>query len=233
MPRNTTNIKKKKIQSDQKISIAILAAGVGSKIKSYEPRSLLKTKDGLLLDHQIKTLNNFFDRPEIITVVGCHANRIIRKFRGRTRIVENQIYFNTNASESMRLAFNNCDTDNFMFIHGDLLFNKSAIDVDYNKSFVIIESGQQFKDQEVGVTKINNNLSIMSYGLKEKWAQIAYCTGKEYSILKSIFQKFEEQDKKQLSFEIINKIIAMGGSFACYEPKGMKILEIDRIKDIK
>jgi len=232
MPRNTTNIKKKRIKN-QRISIAILAAGTGSKIRSYEPRSLLKTAEGTLLDHQIKLLNNVFDRPDIITVVGCHANRVIRRFRGRTRIVENQIFSDTNASESLRLAFNNMDNEHFMFFHGDLLFNTNAIDVDYGKSFVIIDSSGQFKDQEVGITKINNNLSIMSYGLKEKWAQIAYFTGKEYSILKSIFQKFQESDKKQLSFEIINKIITMGGSFACYEPKGMKILEIDRIKDIQ
>ena len=35
-----------------------------------------------------------------------------------------------------------------------------------------------------------------------------------------------------LSFEILNKMIAMGAVFRCYEPENMSILEIDRIKDL-
>ena len=36
-----------------------------------------------------------------------------------------------------------------------------------------------------------------------------------------------------LSFELINRIISDGGKFKCIEPKSMKILEIDTIKDVK
>ncbi len=57
-------------------------------------------------------------------------------------------------------------------------------------------------------------------------------TGKELKILKSIFLKFKEKDKKMLSFEVINKIIELGGSFECFEQKESKILEIDCIKDL-
>ena len=60
--------------------------------------------------------------PEIITVVGCNATKVIKKVRGNVRIVENQIYATTNTSESMRLAFNNSLKNNFLFMHGDLYF---------------------------------------------------------------------------------------------------------------
>jgi hypothetical protein len=73
----------------------------------------------------------------------------------------------------------------------------------------------------------------MSYGLSTKWAQIAYFTAREHRILKSIFHKYEKQDKKKLSFEVINMVVAAGGKFECYEPKKMSIIEIDRIKDIQ
>ena len=81
MTRFTTSIKRKNIKSGDQdgISVAILSAGVGSKIRSYEPRSLLKVQNKNLIYHQIDTIKNFFNKPEIITVVGCHANKIIKK----------------------------------------------------------------------------------------------------------------------------------------------------------
>lgn len=233
MKRHTVNIKKVKINKKDSIAVAILAAGSGKKIKSYEPRSLIKINNDFLLGHQIKTLNNHFDHPEIITVVGCHANRIIKRFKGTTRFVENQMFDQTNSSESLRLAFNNATSKHLMFVHGDVLFNMDTINLDYSQSFVVKDANCQLRDTEVGLTDIENKLSIMSYGLKEKWAQVAYFTGKEYELLKNIFNKFEEKDKKKLSFEIVNEVVAMGGCFACHAPKKMNILEIDRIKDVK
>ena len=229
----TTIIQRKENTPKDGISVALLSAGNGSRIKSYEPRSLLKIKGSYLLEHQIKTINASLESPEIITVVGCHANRVIKKVRGKSRFVENQIHETTNSSESLRLAFNNSTNFNFLFMHGDLHFNTKTLDVPFEKSFVIVDSQNRFKDSEVGLTKNQERLSILSYGLPEKWAQIAFVTGNEYEILRSIFNKYEAQDKKRLSFEIINTIIEMGGKFACYEPRGMKITEIDRIKDIK
>jgi choline kinase len=235
MTRFITNITKtprRKARDKRGITVAILSAGTGSRIKSYEPRSLLKIGNDLLVEHQISTIKDCFDSPEIINVVGCHANKVIKKTKGKTRIVENQLHDSSNSSESLRLAFNNTMNENILFMHGDLYFNKHTLDVDYDKSFVILDTKNQIKETEVGVTVTDDKLSIMSYGLSIKWAQIAYFTGKEYKILKAIFQKYENQDKKKLSFEIINMVLAAGGHFVCHEPEKMSITEIDRIKDI-
>lgn len=232
MSRFVTKIQKSKNTGDG-ISVAILAAGCGNKIKSYEPRSLLKIQSKPLIEHQLSTIKNYFKEVETITVVGCHANRVIKKIKNSTRVVENQIFDETNSSESLRLAFNNASCNNFMFIHGDILFNEASIDVDYSSSFVIMDTNKDIKDHEVGLTDIDKKLSIMSYGLPTKWGQIAFFTGKEYKLLANLFNKYQNKDRKKLSFEIINEIIDMGGSFNCYEPKKKKLLEIDRIKDIR
>ena len=147
--------------------------------------------------------------------------------RGSVRIVENQMHDSTNTSESMRLAFNNSMKNNFLFMHGDLYFNQQTLEnIDYSKSFVIMDN------KEVGLTVADGNATIFSYGLNTKWCQIAYITGREIKILKNIFNKFDTIQKKMLSFEILNKMIAMGAVFRCYEPENMSILEIDRIKDL-
>jgi|TARA_Y100000361_G_scaffold153533_1_gene175605 choline kinase len=228
-----TNSKHKSYNNMSDTAVAILGAGVGSRIKSHEPRSLIKIGDKTLIEHQVSMIRNSFENPEIIGVVGCKAEKVIKKMRGEIRLVENQVHSTTNSSESIRLAFNNSLRGNFLFMHGDLYFNVSTLkNVDYSKSFVIIDNKNMISDKEVGLTVCNGTASIFSYGLTTKWCQIAYVTGKELKILKNIFNKFDETHKKMLSFEILNKMISMGASFKCYEPPNMSILEIDRIKDL-
>ena len=236
MARFVTKITNKKTPTFLKgdLAVAILSAGSGSRIRSYEPRSLLKIGNESLIDHQIKTVNQCFEDPEIISVIGCHAKKIIKKTKGKTRIIENQLHETSNSSESLRLAFNSTLKKSMLFMHGDLYFNEGTLKtLDYSKSFIIIDTKSQMKDNEVGVTISEGSAAIMSYGLPTKWAQIAFLTGREYKILKNIFNKYETHDKKKLSFEIINMIINMGGKFSCHEPEKMSIVEIDRIKDIK
>jgi len=239
MSRFTTTITEKKKNTPPKgIAVAILSAGIGNRIKSYEPRSLLKLRGSYLIDNQIDVIKECFHEPEIISVLGYDTKRIIKKSENKLRVVENQLYDQTNSSESLRLAVNNCETESFMFLHGDLLFNKQTLKNSYKKSFIIVDNNGLFKDSEVGVTTTDlgngrKQASIMSYGLDCKWGQIAYFTGDEFKMLKSITSRMQFKDKKMLSFEIINKVIQMGGVFECLEPDNMVIIEIDRIKDIR
>lgn len=230
--RSITQVKA--CNNKQDIAVAILSAGIGARIKSYEPRSMIKIGSKTLIEHQINTIQQCFESPEIIAVVGCGADKITKKIRGSVRIVENQIYKETNTSESIRLAFNNTMKKNFLFIHGDLYFNEATLsNLDYSKSFLLVDDKHQFAEKEVGVTSNKSVATILSYGLPVKWAQIVYITGKEIEILKKVFHKFDAISKKNLSFEIINKMISMGASFQCYQPTKMSILEIDCIKDLK
>ena len=235
MPRFVTKITKDtKKYIEQDIAIAILSAGAGARIKSYEPRSLLRIGDKSLIEHQISTIRECFDSPEVISVLGYDCERVIKKIENKTRIVENQLHEQSNASESMRLAFHNTTKKNFMFFHGDLYFNKETLqNLDYKKSFIIIDKSGQIADKEVGVTISENKASILSYGLPVKWAQIVYVTGKEYRILRNIFQRYTPPDKKLLLFEVLNRMISMGAQFYCHEPEKMSIVEIDRIKDLR
>ena len=230
--KTSQNSKAKKANVD--ICVAILSAGVGARIKSYEPRSLLRINNEPLIDRQIHVINNSFTSPEIIAVFGYDFYRILKKIKTPIRVIENQLYETTNNAESLRLAFNNNVKNNFLFMHGDLLFNNATLSqLNYSESFIIVDSKERFDKKEVGVTITNGKANILSYGLDTKWCQIAHLTGKELKIANSLFLRFEEQNKKMLSFEVINAIIENGGCFKCYEPNNMNIFEIDKIrKDI-
>jgi len=228
MSRFTQEIKRKNVP----MTIVILSAGTGSRIKSYEPRALLKLGTRNILENQIHHLKNNFDSPEITVTVGNAANKIIKRVPSSIRVIENQLYETTNSFESLRLAVNNITSDNVLFLHGDLVFNQRTFEgLSYDKSFVLIDQKQQFNEKEVGLTQTNKKATIFSYGLATKWCQIAYLTGREFLILKQICHKNNAEHKKMLTFEVLNKIINKGGQFLCHEPPNMKIREIDCMRD--
>ena len=229
--KSITSIKSQRNNGD--ISVIILAAGTGARIKSNEPRSLLKIGNHTLIEHQTSVINNTFNNPEIIGVFGVSFEKIIKKTSNKLRIVENQLHETTNSSESLRLGINNSIMDNVLFFHGDLYFEQGIFDnISFTKSFLLIDGGNHFNEYEVGVTTESKKVSILSYGLPDKWCQIAFLTGKELKIVRNLFAKFSEDDKKLLSFEVINKIIDLGGNFEFHINK-TPIIEIDCIKDLQ
>lgn len=228
MSRFTRKIKQK---TQDPIEVIILSAGVGARIKSYEPRSLIRIKKvESLIEHQINLLNENIPKCSITTVIGYSANKVIRRVQGKTKIVENQLYESSNNSESLRLALNNSNYDKIMFMHGDLYFNNSIFKhMDFSTSFVL--SSNMFADKEVGLMNIDGNVTIFSYNLPVKWAQIAFLRDKELDLLKKIYLK-DEDFKYNLTFEMLNKVIDAGGNFKVIDIKDSYIKEIDNIKDI-
>jgi hypothetical protein len=143
------------------------------------------------------------------------------------------MYESTNTFESLRLSVINNTKANILFMHGDLYFNQETLSsMRYDKSFLIVDTKNRISTSEVGITVVNDKATTLAYDLPTKWAQIAFLTGKEYEILESIFLKSSSAHKKMLSFEVINSIIERGGSFVCWEPEDMQLLEIDSMKDI-
>ena len=215
-------------------TVGILSAGMGSRIKSHEPRSLLKIGSKCLLQHQLDTINSVFSEPEIIAGIGVHSNKILKRFGGKLRFVENQLYDSTGSFETLKLIVNNTTSNSLLFFHGDLYFDINTLSgADYSKSFVVVDSQQRIREKEVGVTVVNDKASILSYGLSVKWCQIAFLTGREFGVLRQICSKGAPESKTLLTFEVINSIINRGGLIKAHEPKQMSIVEIDCMKDIK
>tara|TARA_R110000824_G_scaffold20413_1_gene76876 strand:+ start:738 stop:1451 length:714 start_codon:yes stop_codon:yes gene_type:complete len=214
--------------------IALLCAGAGNRIRSNEPRSLIKIGDKCLLQWQLDTLNSLFSSPNILVGVGIESQRVFKKFSGQIAFIENQLYETTGSFETFRLLVNASADNSILLIHGDLYFDKKILEsADFSKSFVIEDVSGNIADREVGITSVNSKVSILSYGLEKKWAQISFFTGKEMSMLRQICSKVGEESKTLLTFEIINSIINKGGIFKVHKPDDGFIIEIDCMKDIK
>lgn len=230
MSRFTRKIKPK---NQPTIQVIILAAGAGARTRSYEPRCLLKFEGKTILDHQLEAVNEILIKSEISIVGGIEGNKIIKKIDNNIRFVENQLYENTNSGESLRLGVNNSLLDNVLFFHGDLIFNSKVFDgVNFDKSFVLVDSSGQMSEKEVGATVVEDKLTVLSYNLPTKWCQIAYLNKPECDILRKLLIRQDFDTKYLLTFEVLNKMIELGANFQCFDIKNNFIKEIDSLKDM-
>jgi choline kinase len=220
-----------------KPTVVLLTAGVGNRIKTHEPRALIRYKNTTLIDYQIKTIDNSFNGCDIIVVCGYDSHRINKRVEkySNVRVVENELYEETGSASSLRLALNNTNNDNVIFIHGDIICNGQTIkDVDYSRSFILTDDQGMIHKREVGVVIHENKIAAnLSFGLKNqpRWCQIGYLTGNELKKARRIININSDFNKKQLTFEFLNAIISSGGDFKCFQPKNMKVFELDSMKE--
>lgn len=216
-----------------KATSIILGAGMSSRMKSYEPRSLIKLKDGLLIEHQAKALRTKYEG-DIILVSGFKTNKVIKKTRNlNIKVVENQQYQENNSFESLRLGLEKTNANAVFICHGDLYFDVDVLDNIHDESFIVKDTYGQIPAREVGFIEHDGYVASLSYGLPNRWGQMLYVTGNELKLLREICMFARKNFERKLLFEGINHLIDMGGKFAVKESPGSRIVEIDTIGDLK
>ena len=218
---------------DNNLTVIIPAAGIGHRMKSYGPKCLLPfDQQGTIINRPISNLQKIYTFSEIITVVGFEADKIIKVLPKDVRVIENQLYESTNIVESIRLAMNNSVYDHVLIVYGDLIFNIDTIkEITSNGSCIVVDSKSRFKDEEVGVTIVDDMATNFSYGLETKWAHIIYLEGEELNIFQSLC--LDRRRNKMYPFELFNVILNRGGSIRTVEPKHMMIREINSLRDLQ
>lgn len=217
----------KKAINDEPLSIIIPAAGVGSRIKSYGPKSLLLVNNETILERQIRLLSSKYKSAEIIVVVGYEAERVVSSIKG-VRFIENENYETTNVVRSIGLALRSVLNSRVLVVYGDLVFNDSLLHFPLDRS-CILSSATQMNEKEVGFIRNENTVCNFSYDLDEKWCQVVYLQGFELELFRKICCK--KDNVKLMTHEVLNTIIDANGTFVIHTPKNMKILEIDSLKD--
>ncbi len=216
------------------LSIIILSAGLGKRMKSYGPKALIRLSDTeTVISRQISILGAIYPGSEILVVVGFGAEKISRDFKDRynIKLIYNPNYENVNVAHSISVGIKNASHKNVLIVYGDLVFNTDTLKGFYpDKSTIIYDSQKKMGPEEVGLTVIDNTVSTFSYGLPTKWAQIIYLAEPETRLTEKIIYKPEKH--KMFGFEILNSIIDMGAEFQAVQPAEMDIVEIDASKDI-
>ena len=227
--KNTTNIRGKK---SQKYSIIIPSAGMGKRMRSYGPKSLIKiTPEKNIVENQIEIINDNFTNHEIILVCGFEADKLMNNTPKNLIKIENENYENTNVVRSIGLGLRAATSENVLVIYGDLVFNEETIKtLKPQCSSLIIDNSSTMKDDEVGCNISNNYVEQMLPDIENKWAQIAFLIGDELEMFKKIC--WNRDKSHYFGFEAMNEIIEKGGKFKSLSPQGMKITDVDSSKDL-
>ncbi len=202
-------------------------------MKSYGPKSLLMLPDGMtLIGKIIENVYISYPKCELIITVGFEADKIINTLPSSVHVIENQLYEDTNTLEETRLGLNAATNENVLLIHGDLIFNNIAFDkINKKESSVVVDSVDQIDDAEIGVTIVDDKVTIFAYDLPTKWCYIAYLTGKELGLFRKVVK--DRNKNRWYVFEALNEVIKKGGKFNALEPKHMQISRIEKSKDWK
>jgi choline kinase len=217
-------------RQNRKYSIVIPAAGIGNRMKKYGAKPLIKVGSSNIIDRQYKIIDSVFRWHEIVLVTGFQHDRIERTVPSKIKLVHNNDYEETNVVHSIKLGIEECTTNNIIIIYGDLIFNKFAINIAYNMDSLAVIA-DSMKDEEVGCNIDNGRIEQMFYGIKNKWAQIAFLRGMELDLMKEFVQK--EENSNCYGFEAINYIIGHGGKILAVKPNKAKVIDIDSSIDLK
>lgn len=226
--KSVTTAKKK---NSLKFSFIIPAAGLGKRMKSLGPKSLIEIGGRSLIEHQLYWINHYYPGAKVVVVGGFEANKLFNALPSNILKIENERYEETNVARSIGLGLRVTEDDPVCIIYGDLYLNKWALSNQINRSTLVLDrENGAMKDEEVGCT-FSKRAEHLSFDLPNKWGQIAYFTDNELKLLKRACWNIEKYSL--YGFEIINEIITKKGEFDIYTNKNIVITDIDTQKDIE
>jgi choline kinase len=212
-----------------KYTAIIPAAGMGRRMKTYGPKSLVKiSTEDTILSRQIRILQNTFRYIDIIVVGGFEYDKLIKSSYPRIKYVYNKDYEDTNIAQSIYLGLQEAETTKIITIMGDLVFNQQCVNLPFNNESSVVLS-PSMKEEEIGCVVYENKLQHLFYKLPTKWAQIAFFTNYELQLLFELSWR----NPHWFQFELINEIIEYGGSFTVFQPSDAHSIDIDSSYDLK
>ena len=213
----------------------ILAAGIGSRLANSIPKPLTKLNNGeTILGRQVKFLNKYIPKEDIIIVVGYKKQLIINKFSNNT-IICNDLYEQTNTSKSLLLALENIYNEDVIWLNGDVVFNKAILEpiISFKKSCMLVNT-KSVKEEEIKYTidtngHINQVSKIVSDGIGE-----AIGINKISKLYLEDFKKALEKCKKNDYFEYALEIM-INNSFRLFpiDISNYFCIEIDFKSDLE
>lgn len=213
------------------IDIIIPSAGIGKRMKSFGPKSLIGIKPNLnILQNQLNIINKIFPTSNIILVCGFEAKTLMDNSPSNIIKIENEKYETTNVVRSIGMGLR-ASSKEVLIIYGDLVFNETCLKVmNYNKSSILV-GNDIMNESEVGcIFNKTNYIENMMYDLPCKWGQMIFLKDRELSIFKEIC--WNPNNYNMFGFEAINLAINNGANFFACQNNKAKVIDVDSSKDL-
>ena len=195
------------------VTVVLLGENYGYRMKSQGPTPLIPIQNKkTVLELQVNAIKSIFANYEIILCSGFDTKKVSQFVKTRLakeniRIVENQVHYNSNSCESLRLALNNTCNDKVLVLSGDLIFNQKYLKAfDYKKTSVVLQNDDSNKQFEISVLSNGTHVNSMCLGEKDNfWTEGVFLAdqksvSKAYEIVSNI------EYKNKFIFEAMNEL---------------------------
>jgi len=223
---------------DEFVSVILLGENHGYRMKSYGPTSLIDLDGITLLEKQVNVIKSVFPKFEILLCSGFDSQKVVNFVKGslshiNIRVIENQIYNNSNCCESLRLCLNNTMNTRFIVCNGELILNAEQLrKIDLNVCSVLTQESNPNQNLDVGVIHNKGKVEHMSMGIKAShWSEIFALSGpKAINALRNIVTPPEYKNK--FVFEAINELVKKQ-KIAVINSSDVPLYKINNIKTLK
>lgn len=194
---------------EELLSIIIFERPSNAKFKT-SAFPFIKTNGKPLIEKQIETIESTIKSFEIIFCCGPSSNKIYeytKKYKNiNFRIVENQLFNDTNCCESVRLALNNTLNNKILILPEDILLSRNILEQTSGNSCIYIHDHNGDNNFEIGAICNDNKLESLTIGIKQNyWAELLFLN--DDKTLKD-FRNIVNEDffKNKLFFEAVNSL---------------------------
>lgn len=224
---------------DKFITIVLLGENHGYRMKSYGATSLLKVvNDRSLLELQIEAIKSVFCNYEIILCSGFEVKKINDFVKSNLkneniRIVENQVHYNSNCCESIRLSLNNTMNQKILISSGDVVLTSNYLSqFNYDKTSLMVQQYNANNEFEISVVSGSKNVTNMCLGEKNNfWTESIFLNGEE--TIQKIYNLVSNVEyKNKFMFEAINHM-SKNTRIKVLENKNIPVIKINNIKTLK
>ncbi len=138
------------------MKIVLLAAGIGSRLGNPYPKPLTRLNSGKqIMQQQVDNLVQYFDKNDIIVVVGFKKDLIMEEYPDLSYIY-NPEFDQTNTSKSLLRALYKCKDEDVLWLNGDVVFDSAILKlfntyIKDSQSFVAVNNSV-VGDEEVKYT---------------------------------------------------------------------------------
>jgi choline kinase len=177
---------------------------------------------------------SLYPNAEIVVVGGFEYGKLQSELWGNfpVRLVCNPTYEKTNVTQSISVGWDACLPGPLLIMHGDLVFNKSALQNLIQPYSTMLVAGDQLESTEVGIGHQDGIVTTLSYALQDKWGQMVYMRPPELELFQTIIRN-QRMSSQWFLYETLNRVINNGGQFQVYKPNDLKIVDVDRSKDLE
>jgi choline kinase len=217
------------------LTVIILAAKMGRRMKSRGPKSLFRLTDTLtIIDTQLQAVWGKYPNADVVIVADFEYEKIRDYVRARypARIVLNPQHEQNGMMHGIGMGLQATASKRALIMYGDLVLCPGAFNLLGGASAIHTTDHDDNQDLEIGaVIGDNINVTNLAYGLPYKWCQMAYFTGKEFDMLEEL--AFSSSASTWMFHEGINNIILNGGDFISYGVSRDNIIDVDSPSDLE